>query len=598
MTTPPRVLLPSPAEWTSTFRVVNKVEKGSERQRRLTTRALPLGLVALIAFIFGAMSGANGNPEKDAAQRFSEAWAQQDFEAMHAELSDISATETSVEELEAAYAEAQVTATLEAIDVALPEDSVTEDGRTVVPVPVIVDTIAFGRIGGDLRLPYTEGEGGGIDWDPSLVFPGLEEGEELRSNVRVADRAPILARDGTPLAEGDSLSRSSPLGSSAIDVVGVVGEAPEELEDELAAQGYPPGTPVGISGLELAFNSHLAGKPGGTLVAYDPETRAEPRVLGKSKPKPGKPVKTWIDPDASGGGGDQPRRPDRRRCRARCQEGACPCPGGHGVQRPAPPGSTFKIITTTAALQENLVSLDDQFDYLSSINAGGRVLENANGEICGGSFPETFAHSCNTVFAPLGVEVGEDRLVAAAEAFGFNEPPPLYNDEALDLVDPPNPDIPEDPGDDVDLAVSAIGQGEVLATPLIMASVAQTVANDGVRMPTSIVRNPELQPDAEPVRVMSKKLANTITDLMVDVVTYGTGTAGAIAEGQVAGKTGTAELGPQPGNPDVQILDAWFTAFAPSDNPQIAAAMMLNDAGASGGEVAAPAIAAVLSAGL
>ena len=554
--------------------------------------------MALVAFIFGAMSGSDGDPEKDAAQRFTEAWVKQDFKAMHAELSDISATENSVEDLKAAYAEAQITATLEAIDVALPEDPVTEDGRTVVPVPVLVDTIAFGDIGDELLIPYTEGEGGGIEWDPSLLFPGLEEGEELRSNIRVADRAPILARDGTPLAEGDSLSRSSPLGSSAIDIVGVVGDAPEELEDELAAQGYPPGTPVGISGLELAFNSHLAGKPGGTLVAYDPNSDAEPRVLGKTKPKPGKPVKTWIDPELQEAAVINLAGRIGGVAVLDAKKGHVLALAGTAFSAPRPPGSTFKIITTTAALQENLVSLDDQFDYISSINAGGRVLENANGEICGGSFPETFAHSCNTVFAPLGVEIGEERLVAAAEAFGFNEPPSLYYDEALDLVDPPNPDIPEDPGDDVDLAVSAIGQGEVLATPLIMASVAQTVANDGVRMPTSIVRNPELQPDAEPVRVMSKKLANTITDLMVDVVTYGTGTAGAIAEGQVAGKTGTAELGPQPGNPDVQILDAWFTAFAPSDNPQIAAAMMLNDAGASGGEVAAPAIGSILSAGL
>jgi cell division protein FtsI/penicillin-binding protein 2 len=574
------------------------LEKGSERRRRLTTRAVPLGLVALVAFIVGASSGAGGSPEKDAAQRFSEAWAQQDFAAMHAELSEIAQTETSAEELEAAYAEAQVTATVETIDVALPEDAVDEDGGTVVPVPVEIDTIAFGEIDAELQLPYAEGEGGGIVWDPSLVFPGLQEGEELRSNVRVADRAPILARDGTPLAEGDSLSRSSPLGTSAIDVVGVVGDAPEELEEELAAQGYPPGTPVGISGLELAFNSRLAGKPGGTLVAYNPDTRGEPRVLGKSKPTPGKPVKTWIDPELQEAAVIALAGRIGGIAVLDARKGNVLALAGTAFSAPRPPGSTFKIITATAALQEGLVSLDDQFDHVSSINAGGRVLENANGEICGGSFPETFAHSCNTVFAPLGVEIGEDRLVAAAEAFGFNEPPSLYNDEALDLIDPPNPDIPEDPGDDVDLAVSAIGQGEVLATPLNMASVAQTVANDGVRMPTSIVRNPELQPDAEPVRVMSRKLANTITDLMVEVVTYGTGTAGAIAEGQVAGKTGTAELGPQPGNPDVQILDAWFTAFAPSDKPQIAAAMMLNDAGAAGGDVAAPAIAAVLSAGL
>jgi peptidoglycan glycosyltransferase len=101
---------------------------------------------------------------------------------------------------------------------------------------------------------------------------------------------------------------------------------------------------------------------------------------------------------------------------------------------------------------------------------------------------------------------------------------------------------------------------------------------------------------------MSRKLSNTLTKLMIGVVTSGTGTAGAIPEAQVAGKTGTAELGPEPGqenaaNP-IQIKDAWFAAFAPADNPRLAVAVMLIDAGAAGGEVAAPVAAAVLSAGL
>ena len=89
---------------------------------------------------------------------------------------------------------------------------------------------------------------------------------------------------------------------------------------------------------------------------------------------------------------------------------------------------------------------------------------------------------------------------------------------------------------------------------------------------------------------------------MVGVVTGGTGFAGAIPEAQVAGKTGTAELGPAPGQEDeedpVQIKDAWFTAFAPAEKPRLAVAVMFIDAGASGGEVAAPAAAQVLSAGL
>ena len=110
----------------------------------------------------------------------------------------------------------------------------------------------------------------------------------------------------------------------------------------------------------------------------------------------------------------------------------------------------------------------------------------------------------------------------------------------------------------------------MLATPLEMASVAQTIANDGVREPTSIVHNKKLRPDAEPVRVMSKKIADELTELMIGVVTEGTGTAGAISEAQVAGKTGTAELGPKPGQEEsenpVQIKDAWFSAFAPAES--------------------------------
>jgi peptidoglycan glycosyltransferase len=104
---------------------------------------------------------------------------------------------------------------------------------------------------------------------------------------------------------------------------------------------------------------------------------------------------------------------------------------------------------------------------------------------------------------------------------------------------------------------------------------------------------------------MSKKIADQITGLMVGVVDYGTGTAGAIPEAQVAGKTGTAELGPKPGQeglpPEVpveQYVDAWFTAFAPASRPRLAVAVNLIDADASGGEVAAPAAAQVLSAGL
>ncbi|HET7177700.1 MAG TPA: penicillin-binding transpeptidase domain-containing protein, partial [Solirubrobacterales bacterium] len=135
-----------------------------------------------------------------------------------------------------------------------------------------------------------------------------------------------------------------------------------------------------------------------------------------------------------------------------------------------------------------------------------------------------------------------------------------------------------------------------------MASVAQTIGNRGIREPTSIVANRGLRSYAKPVRVMSRKIAAELTELMVGVVTSGTGTAAAIPQAQVAGKTGTAELGPKPGqqsspNP-VQRKDAWFAAFAPADRAKLAIGVLLVEAEAAGGEVAAPAAARVLETGL
>jgi cell division protein FtsI/penicillin-binding protein 2 len=275
---------------------------------------------------------------------------------------------------------------------------------------------------------------------------------------------------------------------------------------------------------------------------------------------------------------------------------------GQAFSAPQPPGSTFKTITTTAALQKGVVSLEDEFEIVDGVNVGGRFISNANGEFCGGTFREAFAESCNADFAPLGPKIGNDDMVSVSERFGFNSPPSLYAERIVREVEPEEPTIPTEIGEEVDLGVTAIGQGEVLATPLVMASVAQTIANDGVREPTSIVADRKLRPEAERVRVMSKKIAGQLTELMIGVVVEGTGFAGAIPEAQVAGKTGTAELGPEPGqenSPDpVQIKDAWFAAFAPAEDPRLAVSVMLIDAGAAGGEVAAPAASQVLSAGL
>jgi cell division protein FtsI/penicillin-binding protein 2 len=569
-----------------------------ERRRRLVTRTLPLAIIAVVAFVLGASAGAPGSPEKDAAGGFVEAWAAGNFATMYKELNPASKAAIELNDFVIAYREAEQVATLRSLEPGSPHDPSSRDGETVVPVPIIVATTAFGRFEDEVEVPYSDG---GIAWNPSLVFPGLREGEHLKSEIKLAPRAPILAADGSPLAAGPADEREHPLGSAAIDVTGEVGEAGEEELSKLARHGFTADTPVGISGLERAFNTRLAGKPGGSLLAID-ESGASVRVLAQADPMPGAPVKTTIDSDlqeaavaALAGRAGGIAVLDSRNGDVRAL-------AGQALSAPQPPGSTFKMITTIAALKNDLVSLDDEFEITNGVNVGGRFLNNANGEYCGGTFRQAFAESCNADFAPLGPEIGNDELVATAESFGFNSPPTLYAPKLVREAELPESTIPTEIGEEIDLGVSAIGQGEVLATPLQMASVAQAIANHGVHEPTSVVANKKLRPHAEPERVMSKKIAAELTELMTGVVTEGTGTAGAIPEAQVAGKTGTAELGPKPGqegeeNP-TQIKDAWFAAFVPAEKARLAIGVLLIEAEAAGGDVAAPAAAEVLSAGL
>jgi len=584
----------------------------SERQRRLKQRALPLAVVALIAFIVGMVSAA-GSAEQEMAERFVDAWAAQDFRAMHDELSGSAQSHYKPGDLAAAYGEAQVASTATAIDPGGSDEPTDQEGTEVVEVEVGIRTALFGRIDGTVSLPLEDGK---VAWAPHLTFPGLAEGERVGRRLTLPPRAPILAKDGTPLATGQGVSRRSPkLGSAAIDVTGELGSADSERQVVLEKEGYPGGQSTGISGLELAFNSRLAGRPGGELLAVEEGTelpdvpkRAEGRVLASAQQQRAEPLQTTIDPklqettvDALGGQSGGIAVLDARTGEVRALAGSA-------YSAPQPPGSTFKVVTTTAGLEANKVKLGDQFPVVTEINPdpahGARVIQNNESEACGGSFVDAFAHSCNTVFAPLGVRIGAEKIVGTAERFGWNQPTTLYDAKATAATDPGRMTMPtnfEGDTSHTNISVTAIGQGEVLATPLGMASVAQTIANGGQRNPTPIVTEPDLQADAEPVEVTSTENARVITSLMRAVVSNGTGTAGALRRTQVAGKTGTAELGPKPNQPPQrpvgpgeeppepeQIIDAWFIAFAPAQKPKLAVAVMLIDADGDGGTVAAP----------
>jgi hypothetical protein len=567
----------------------------AERRRRLLTRLAPLAAVLAGAFVAGLVVGAEAGSSP--AERFAEAWERADYAGMHAELTPAAAAEYPVERFSAVYEQARTTATIERVLAEEPDF----DGASRALVPLSVDTVAFGDVDGELTLPLADDR---VEWAPHLVFPGLAPGDRLDRRTEAPERAPILTEDGTPLAEGDAGDRSSPLGDAGADAAGELDRPEGEEKRALSARGFPADAPTGASGLELAFDERLAGTPGGELLAVT-AGGGDRRTLASSEPEPGEPLETTIDPDLQSAAVAALAGRQGGVAVLDARDGSVRALAGSAYSAPQPPGSTFKVVTTTAALDSEAVEVSDKFPIRVSLEIDGRRIKNAEAP-CGGSLEESFAHSCNSVFAPLGVEIGAEPLVAAAEGYGFNAAPTLFEEEATAKLDPPPPAMPTTFESERGLALAAIGEGAVRTTPLQLASMAQTVAAGGTRSPTPIVTEEELLPAAGPVEVTSKETARSLRGFMTTVVTEGTAASAGLAPGEVAGKTGTAELKEGPLReagievvPSVEKpLNAWFLAFAPVEKPQLAVAVMVLDAGGDGGSVAAPIARDVLAAGL
>src|SRR5918999_70163 len=555
----------------------------NERRRRLTHRALPaLGGLALVAGGAGMVVGAQAHSgSQRTAGQFAQAWERGDYDAMYGMLDAASRDVPPPGESRAASRRAAATATATGVEAGDPEGE--RDGS--VAVPIAVQTRVFGTVRAMLRLPVHEEQ---VTWGPLLAFPGLRPGEGLARESEPPERTALLSRNGRVLAEGLAAARSSPLGDVAGSIAGTL--APEDTaaaRRALWARGFPRDWPTGQNGLEHAFERRLAGRPGGRLLAGE-------RVLAQAAPRAAPPVRTTIDTRLQEGAVTGLAGGPRGVAALDARNGEIRALAGLAFSGPQPPGSTFKIVTTTAALEQELVKPSTEFPVETFALIDGVELQNANGESCGGSFRNSFAHSCNSVFGPLGVEVGSEELVDASERYGWNQPPTVPGEVPSTL--PPAEEI-ETP---LEVASTAIGQFRTLATPLVMASVAQTIAAGGVRhLPTLA-----LGERSERVRVTSRRIARTIGSLMVDVVEYGTGTAAALPRMKVAGKTGTAELedtrDPETGEiapSDPSNTDAWFTAYAPAARPELAVAVMLVRAG-SGGATAAPAARLVLDAAL
>lgn len=269
-----------------------------------------------------------------------------------------------------------------------------------------------------------------------------------------------------------------------------------------------------------------------------------------------------------------------------------------------PPGSTFKVVTTAAALSAGATETE-QLTAAASVPLPGSTatLENYGGTPCGNeqtvSLSQAFALSCNTAFVQLGILTGADALRSMAHSFGLDATPSVI---PLQVAESTIGIIP----DAAALGMSSIGQKDVALTPLENAQIAATIANGGVTMQPYLIdslKGPDLSNISTTApyqqrRAVSPQVAAKLTELMVGAEKVAQ-QKGAIPGVQIASKTGTAEHGTDPRNTPPH---AWYIAFAPAKTPKVAVAVLVENGGdrlsATGGALAAPIGRAVIEAAL
>jgi peptidoglycan glycosyltransferase len=270
-----------------------------------------------------------------------------------------------------------------------------------------------------------------------------------------------------------------------------------------------------------------------------------------------------------------------------------------------PPGSTFKVVTASAALESNRFTPESEFDDPGYCIAYGKRVNNFDTSRPFGrlSLATALKYSVNSVFCNMGKALGAKRILDQAKKFGFYERPPLETPDGerypSGLYDKGELWYPKRNAD-VDAGRMAFGQERMLVTPLQMAMVAGAIGNAGILMRPHVVEKivsprgttvskTEAERMGRPVGPVN---ARDIANMMVSAVQGGTGTAAQISGYRIGGKTGTAETGVQGQN------TTWFIAFAglPGERPQVAIAVALERQSLTGGATAAPIARAVMEA--
>ncbi|SEQ58840.1 Cell division protein FtsI/penicillin-binding protein 2 [Streptomyces sp. yr375] len=277
------------------------------------------------------------------------------------------------------------------------------------------------------------------------------------------------------------------------------------------------------------------------------------------------------------------------------------------LRQPLAPGSTFKLVVAAAALEDGLYSsVDEKTDSVAPYTLPGteRVLrnENTSAPCTNATIRVALQYSCNNVFAHMAVQLGQDKLKAMAEKFGFN-------DDSQDMPVRAYPSVYPSDMDASSTALTGIGQFDVTATPLQMAMVSAAIANGGELVSPHMVAQitdsggdvlKDYDDEASTTRIVSAGTAEQLRSAMQTVVEKGTGTNALIDGVTVGGKTGTA----QNGENNSKAPYAWFTSYGTSaTGKQVAVAVVVEQSDAarsevSGNGLAAPVARAMMKAAL
>jgi len=439
-----------------------------------------------------------------------------------------------------------------------------------IPAAITIDVPGLGLWHDPVKIRVqASGSKALIDWSPQAITPALKVGDHVRMTRTVPSRAAVVGTDGQPV----------PANSDVTALVGTVG--PASATQAKADPTLRPGDLVGQSGLQAASDATLRGAPSGDLTVVDSAGQTVTtltRWVGRTP----QPVSSTVNPTMQAAAAQaishtgHPSALVAIDARTGAVLAAASNPAGYprALLGQYPPGSTFKMVTLTAALMAGR-TMASPTSCTPSVTVDGYTLRNAGGESFG-TIPlqQAFAVSCNTSFVNLAESLPTGTLATAAKLLG------------CDIGHAPLP-VPSfgcsypAGATGTAYAASAIGQGTVLTSPLSIAAIA-AAADSGTW------HQPHVTQGAAPVsHLLPAAVATGLQRAMRAVVTSGTGTGANLPGTPVSGKTGTAEHGSGTNPP----TDAWFAAF----RGDIAVAVVVEDAG-FGATSAVPVAASFLGA--